>query len=181
MIKDLSNNDAEQILAEIRELKQILSKVIGTTYESSENRFSVEALDKAAKDFHQWTIDRGDWVGEDDIGKYIKPAPWNAGTFIRKELEFASWFRRGQQYLYSKKDLMALGKELADRNIDLKRYKEFLEDKAAFDRKAAKDLNNPLKRKGKPKPFYIPKGLKNITTAEIPKPDLEKPTRTWHD
>ena len=121
MIKDLSNTDAAQILAEIRELKQILSKVIGSVYESPENRFSAEALDKAAKDFQKWTIDRGDWVGEDEIEKYIKPAPWNAGAFIRKELEFTSWFRRGQRYRYSKKDLIALGKELTDRNIDLKR------------------------------------------------------------
>ena len=158
----------QQIQQEIQDLKGILAKVIGTTYESPANRFSSEAIDKAAKDFNKWTIERGDWVKDVDIEKYIKHAPWNAGNFIRKEFAFTNCFKRGSAYFYSKKDLLAFAKELSDRNIDLRRYKEFLDDKASFDRKQAKDGE-------KSKPYQVPRGLKNITTAEIPKPDPEKP------
>mgnify|MGYP001600539752 CR=1 FL=1 len=48
----------KQIQADIRDLKDILAKVIGTTYESRKNRFSEEALDKAERDVDKWSIDR---------------------------------------------------------------------------------------------------------------------------
>ncbi len=166
------HNDNSAILKELKELKELFSKLIGTADQSVENRFSEEALNKAAKDFLKMSIERGEWVKDDDVHKYIKPAPWNPGAFLRKEFAFANWSKRGHEYLYSKKDLIALGLELAKRNIDLNRYKEFLEDKAAFDKRmAAIDITQKPKSIGKP--YKIPKGLKNITTSEIPKPDPE--------
>ena len=68
-MKEQPGKGSYEILREILELKQILSKVIGTTYESPENRFSEEALDKAAKEFHKWSIERGDWVEDEKIGQ----------------------------------------------------------------------------------------------------------------
>lgn len=117
------------------------------------------------------SVERGNWVKDDDIKKYIHSLPWNPGAFIRKEFEFTNWFTRGHEYLYAKKDLTALGEELVKRNIDCKRYKEFLDDKDAFDKRMAKHEETSTK---KTPVWQIKKGLKNITTAEIPKPDPEK-------
>jgi hypothetical protein len=161
-----------EILEEIKELKTLLAKLIGTADQTVENRFSEDTLNRVAKDFLKMSIERGDWVKDSAIPGYLGPCPWNAGTFIRKEFEFTNWFKRGHEYLYSKKDLIALGQELKARNIDLKRYKEFLEDKAAFDKKKTV-LDTPGKSKSKSKPYKVPTGLKNITTSEIPKPDPE--------
>ena len=160
------NND---ILREIQDLKAILATVIGTADRVGEDRFSTEAVNEAAKLFKKMSIERGDWVDEDDLPKYLGPCPYNVGTFIRKEFAFTGWAKKGHKYLYSKKDLMALGQELKANNIALKRYYEFLDDKAAFDRKAARDSAAVTKSK----PYAFPKGVKNITTTEIPKPDLE--------
>jgi hypothetical protein len=160
----------KEILKEIQELKFILSKLIGSDKENPENRFSEEALDKAQKLYLKMSIERGDWVKDSEISRFIKSAPWSPGTFIRKEFEFTNWIKRGHEYLYSKKDLIALGEELAARNIDLGRYQDFLGDKAAFDRKMA-TLDDP--KKAKAKPFKIPPKLKNIVTSDIPKPDPE--------
>jgi hypothetical protein len=160
----------KEILKEIHELKLILSKLIGSDKESPENQFSEEALNKAQKLYLKMSIERGDWVKDTEISRFIKPAPWNPLTFIRKEFEFTNWIKRGYEYLYSKKDLIALGEELAARNIDCKRYQDYLGDKASFDRKMA-TFNDPKKTKGKR--FKIPPKLKNIVTTDIPKPDPE--------
>ncbi len=160
----------DAILRELQELKAILSIVIGTADRVGEDRFSTEALNQAAKLYKKMSIERGDWVCEKLLEDYLGPCPWNAGAFIRKEFAFTSWVKKGHEYRYSKKDLLALGQELKTHNIDLKRYQEFLEDKAAFDKKAALK-STPAAPKGKP--FSFPKGVKNITTSEIPKPDPE--------
>jgi hypothetical protein len=161
-----------EILKELEEIKLLLAKMIGSTDQTVENRFSEEVLDKAAKDFLKMSIERGEWVEDSEIPRFIKTAFYRPGDFIRKEFAFANWFKRGREYLYSKKDLIALNQELIRRNINLKRYQEFLYDKTAFDKRKAAE-NSPQKSKSKGKPFKIPTGLKNITTAEIPKPDPE--------
>jgi hypothetical protein len=108
-----------EILAEIRELKALMAKIIGTADLAPENQFSVEALDKAALEFEKLSIQRGDWVIDDNIEKYIKNAPWRAGRFIRENFGFRNYFMRGRKCYYSKRDLIALGKELQDRKVDL--------------------------------------------------------------
>src|SRR5580658_3899216 len=163
-------NQQDEILRELEELKSILSIVIGTSDRVGEERFSTEALNDTAKLFKKMSIERGDWIDEDDLPKYLGPCPWNAGSFIRKEFAFASWVKKGHGYRYLKKDVEALGQELKSHNIDLKRYQEFLDDKAAFDKKAAKQ---PAAAPSNSKPYTFPKGVKNITTSEIPKPDPE--------
>jgi hypothetical protein len=159
---------SKELLKELQELKFIMSKVVGSSDGSPENRFSEETLNKAEREFKEMSIERGDWVKDDDIKKYIKSVPWNVGAFIRKEFEFSNWFKRGHEYLYSKKDLIALDEELTGRNIDLKRYKEFVEDKAAFDKRMATLTNKKSK-----KSFHLPVGIKDIPTSDIAKPDPE--------
>ncbi len=161
----------KEILAEILELKQLLSKIMGLENETTGKKYSEESIINAQKLYLKMSIERGDWVKDDDIKKYIHPLPWNPGAFIRKEFEFTNWFKRGHEYLYAKKDLIALGEELKTRNIDCERYKEFLDDKAAFNRRMAK--HEETRTKNFPA-WKIKKGLKNITTTEIPKPDPEK-------
>jgi len=156
------------IFKEIQELKSILSIVIGTSDRVGEDQFSAEAVADAAKIFKRMSVERGDWVEEKALGQYLGPCPFNAGKFIRKEFAFQNWIKRGHSYLYSKRDLIALGQELKAHNIDLKRYQEFLDDKAAFNKRAAKQ---PQQQLPKGKPYTFPKGIKNITTSEIPKPD----------
>jgi hypothetical protein len=160
----------DAILQQIQELKGMLSIVIGTADRVGEDRFSTEALNDAAKLFQRMSIERGDWVSEKALEHYLGPCPWNAGAFIRKEFAFTSWVKKGREYRYSKKDLVALGQELKAHNIDLKRYQEFLEDKAAFDKRAAK---TQVTTAAKSKAYHFPKGVKNITTTEIPRPDPE--------
>jgi hypothetical protein len=158
------------ILRELQDLKAVLATVIGTADRVGEDRFSTEALNEAAKLFKKMSIERGDWVSEDDLPKYLGPCPWRAGEFIRKEFDFTSWVKKGHGYRYLKKDLEVLGQELKTHNINLERYKEFLDDKAAFDKKAAKQ---PAAAIPKSKSYAFPKGVKNITTTEIPKPNPE--------
>jgi hypothetical protein len=162
----------QQLLQEIQDIKSILARIVGSADQAVEHRFSVEALDQMAAAFQRLAIDRGDWVKNAQIAHYIKSAPWNAGKFIREHFEFTNWFKRGHEFLYSKKDLAALAQELTDRNIDLKRYVEFVADKAAFDKKAAAKATpkeKPAHRKG----YRVPQGIRNIQTTAIPKPDPE--------
>src|SRR5277367_6674788 len=104
--------NTDEVLKELQEIKLLLAKIIGTSDQSVENRFSEEALDKAAKEFLKMSIERGEWVEDSDISKFVKNAFYRPGDFIRKEFAFANWFKRGREYLYSKKDLITLNQEL---------------------------------------------------------------------
>jgi len=71
-----------------------LAQLVGTTDLSTEKQFSKEAFAKAAKSFKKMEIERGEWVKESDIGKYIK-ADWRAGSFIRNEFGFNAYIKEG--------------------------------------------------------------------------------------
>src|SRR3954469_472807 len=114
----------KQVLDELKELRSILSHLIGTSDLESKEQFSKESLDKAARLFAKMAAQRGDWVKEDELGKYIK-ADWRAGSFIRSEFGFSACIKDGRSYLYNKKTLQKLGQELKARNIDLSRYMEY--------------------------------------------------------
>lgn len=160
----------DAILRELQDLKSILSTVIGTSDRVGEDRFSAEAVAEAARFYQKMNIERGEWVTEEQLPKYLGHCPWKPGAFIREQFAFTSWVKKGREYRYLKKDVEALGLELKAHNIDLARYYEFLEDKKAFDKKAAKE---PKQKLPKGKPYTFPKGVKNITTTEIAKPDPE--------
>jgi|ERR1035437_1098667 hypothetical protein len=162
----------KQVLIELKEIKSLMAKLIGTDDAPIEAQFSIEALNKAAKEFQKLSIERGDWVKDSDIHKYIKKAPWRAGTFIRTEFKFTNYIKRGREYYYSKKHLIALGMELKQRNIDLGRYIELVEDKANF-QKSLLILSQNKKQKDPSKPYQLPTGLKDITTSDIPLPSVE--------
>lgn len=71
----------EIIFKEIQELKSILSIVIGTSDRGGEDRSSAEAIQEAAKLFKKMSIERGDWVEEDNrVGRGTHCAQHQPGT-----------------------------------------------------------------------------------------------------
>lgn len=140
----------QEILQELKELKLVLAKLIGHPDPSVTEPFSQEALDKAAKEFQKLSIERGDWVEEYNIDKYIKKAPYSAGRFIREAFGFTSFFKRGSRYYYFKKDLLALAQELKDRNVDLERDIELKQDRAQFEKYITALFDPKAKKKRKP-------------------------------
>lgn len=157
----------KQILADIKEIKSILANLIGTDELPATDQFSLEAISKAAKQFQKMKIERGGWVKESDIGRYLKGADWRTGKFIRAEFSFSNCIKQGHYFLYNKNDLVSLNAVLKEKNIDIKRYMEYKWDEADFKKKATAVKKTT---KGK-KPFHVPAGLKDITTSPIPMPD----------
>ncbi|SRR5258706_8618442 len=159
----------KQILAELKELKAIIAKVIGTGDLPPDERFSIEAIDKAAKDFHRMEKERGDWVNEQDIGKYLKGGGWRSAKFIRTEFSFNACIKNGHNYLFNKKELQALNAALKERNVNLERYIDYKRSEAEFQKKLAQ---NKAVRKGK-RAYELPRDLKDITTSSPPSPPVE--------
>lgn len=153
-----------EILAEVKELRTALTLVLGVSELPPDQQFLKEALNKAAQEFKKLNIERGLWVADHNVGKYIKNAGYRAGAFIRQEFGFANYFKRGQTYYYSKKDLISLGKELKERNVDLGRYMEFIEDRTKFKKYMSEAIQNN-KGKLKNKAYKIPADVINITTS----------------
>jgi hypothetical protein len=162
----------EKILAELQSLKTLVAKLIGTPDLKGENQYSKKAIEKAAREFQKLSIERGEWVESYDIKKYIKTAPYNVGNFLRDEFGFTNCFKRGSTYYYNKQDLIALGQELKERNVDLGRYMEFKADKDKFEKYVAGILQ-PDAKNIKRKRFRLPEYLKDITTSPATPPDPE--------
>ena len=160
----------KEILSEIKELRTALTQILGISDLPPDQQFLKEALNKAAKEFQKLNIERGQWVADHSIGKYIKNAGYRAGAFIRQEFGFSNYFKRGQTYYYSKKDLISLGKELKERNVDLGRYMEFIEDRTKFKKYLSEAAQNN-KGKLKNKSYKLPTEVNNITTSPPPMPE----------
>ncbi len=161
-----------EILTEIKQLKSIVAKLIGSSESPEKERFSIEAIEKAAKEFQIINIQRDEWIDSEKIEKYFKGARWGTGKFIIQEFEFTNFFKKGRDIYYNKKDIIALAKELKDRNVDLARYMELSADKANFRKKVEAIILNENKNPKK-KNFKLPKDAKDITTSPAPKPDIE--------
>ena len=150
----------------------MIAKLIGAPDPSTQNPFSVEVIEKAAKEFQQLSIQRGEWIVEYDLDKYIKKAPHGAGKFIREHFSFTSFFKRGSRYYFYKEDVLALAKELKDRNVDLRRYMELKEDQARFEKYLTAQKENN-KGKKKRKAYHLPAYVKNFLTAPPVLPGVE--------
>ena len=164
-----------KILEELKQIKFILSKIAGTEDLPTNEKFSIEALDKAAKEYQAMAIKRGEWISNNDIDEVFKKTLWRAGQFIIEKFEFRNYFRRSKILYFNKKDLIALRNELKERKIDLSRYMELEEDKEKFE-KYISDINLP-KVKGKTKSYQIPEDLQDIET----KPYLVSEETIWKD
>ena len=95
---------------------------------SKGEQFSKAYLDKAAKEFKKLSIERGEWVEESKIDKIIRDAPYRCGAFIQREFGFTNFFKYGRTTFYNRKDLLALVRELKERNINFNRLHEYRED-----------------------------------------------------
>jgi hypothetical protein len=161
-----------KILEELKGLKAIIAKLIGTIDLPLAEQFSNDAVLQAAKQFQKLSIERGEWVDEHSIHKYLKNAHYGTGTFIRQEFGFSNYFKRGRTHYYNKKDLIALAKELKRRNVNLPRYIEYKEDKAKF-QKCIESIKVEIKLRPKKKSFHIPNSLKDILSSPPKLPSTE--------
>ena len=97
--------------------------------------------------------------------------PWHSGKIIIEKFEFTNYFKRGKTYYFNKKDLVTLNKELKERNINLEKYCELLDDHEKF----RKYIDSILIPKGKKtrKHFKIPEGLRDIFSKPYSAPTEE--------
>lgn len=161
----------DRIFKELKELKSILSQLIGTADLPAKQKFSDMAIRKAASEYQKLSIERGEWIKEDDIHKIIRKAPWKAGKFIIEKFGFTNYFARGRYLYFNRKDLVALNAELKRRNIDLARYMELEGDKEKF--RIYLDSLKETRGKKKRQQFMIPEELKDIFTYPYRHPPRE--------
>lgn len=156
-----------QVLKEIKEVRHLLSKIVGTSDLSPEQQFSEEVLDNAAKEFRQLTIKRGEWITEYEINKIIKNPPRYTKKFIIEKFGFSNYFKLGKTTYFNKKDIIALNNALKERNINLRKYDELLEDEDKFNKKV-EDLER--KMSDEQNHFIIPDDLKDIESEPFTLP-----------
>ena len=158
-----------KILSEIKEIKTLLSKIIGTSDLPIKQRFSKEAIQKAAKEFRVLQIKHNEWVVDYEIHKVIRSAPHSAAKFIINNFEFTNYFKYGHSLYFNRNDLVALNKELKKRNVNLKRYIELIEEQEKFQKKVEEVKTSKKKGKG----FRIPEELRDIELTKSSPPDIE--------
>lgn len=151
----------EKAIKELKEIKRIISRMVGTYELPANQRFSKKALDQAAKEFRDLSIKRKEWISRDELYTVIKDVGYSAGKFIIEQFGFSNYFMRGKTTYFNRKDLLALMRELKKRNINLKKYMELVEDKEKFE-KYVQSIN--LLKGKKRKRYKIPEGLKDIVT-----------------
>lgn len=161
----------DKILSELKQIRKLLAEVVGTTDLPTSQKFSKEAIAKAAKEFKNLSIERGQWISGHDIHKVVRHADYNSAKIILDKFEFKNYFIRGKTYYFNRKDLVELNKELKKRNINLEKYGELVNDKEKFQ----KYVRNILLPKGTKtrKHFKVPEGLKDIFSKPYSAPTEE--------
>ena len=164
---------ADEILQILKEIKESLSIVLGTNKLPAEKQFSMEALDKASKEFKKLRKENDQWVMSYDIHKYIKSAPYNnVGNFIRDEFQFTNTYLKGKSVYFYKKDLINLSKELEARNIDLARYMELKSERERIEKTPVDKYALRKQKKIQTGGYRIPQGLKDISAKQKTKKSL---------
>jgi hypothetical protein len=161
-----------QIATELKELKLLLSKIVGSSDLPSKEQFSPQILDKAAKEFKKLSIARGEWITEYELYKHFKDAHYGCGKFIREKFGFSNYFKQGKTTYYNKTDIVSLSKELKLRNVNLARYMELKQDQENFKKKLVDASSNKKASKLK-KSYQLPDDLYDINTSEPPRPAIE--------
>ncbi len=161
----------QQILNELKELRNALVILVGTSELPKSQQLSKVALEKAAKSFQKLDLQNKSWLTDYELEKYFKGAHHGAGKFIREEFGFSNFFIRGRSYYYNKEDVQSLAKELKARNVNLKRYMELKADQGIFKQKILSALSN--KKKSKSKPYLIEDSLQDINTSNPPRPSVD--------
>ncbi len=165
----------KEVLAELSEIKKILSHIVGTTDLPAPQKFSKAVLDKAARLFKKMALAEEQWVKSYEICNYFENCfGYEIGKFIRDEFAFSNYYSKGGATFYFKKDLMKLADELKSRNVDLATYMELRKGQALIEKKmlelAAKNRDERIKRKRK-KNYSLPEELKYIKLSDFKLPD----------
>jgi hypothetical protein len=150
----------DRVLHEVMKIRSLISQLVGTNDLPVKEKFSKKAIAKAAKEFQKLSIERGEWLASHELHKIFDGAYWDAGKTIIEKFEFTNYFKRGSTKFFNRKDLIALKKELKEKNINLKDYIELLKDQEKFE-KLINNINLPKGTKTK-KHFKIPASLKDI-------------------
>jgi len=162
----------EKVLSELKQIRKLLSEVIGAENLPAKQKFSKEAISKAAKEFRKLSIERRKWIPGYEIRYVIKHAPYNPAKILIENFEFTNYFKRGHTYYFNKKDLQELDKELKRRKINLEKYSELLNDKVKF-HKYVEGIIHPKGRKTR-KHFLIPEDLRDIFSKPYSPPTEER-------
>jgi len=85
----------DKVLTEVRQIRRLLSEIIGTENKPVKEKFSKEAISKAAKEYRTISIKRGEWLSGSDIRNVIKHAPNYPAKLIIEKFKFTNYFKRG--------------------------------------------------------------------------------------
>lgn len=167
----------KQILAEIKEIKNILAHLVGTIDKPATYQFSKPALDKAAKLFKELNIVKEQWVKSHDLGEYFNGGGgFGLGKFIREEFDFCDFHMKGNTYLYNKESIINLAIELKSRNIDLTRYMGLRREQSYIEQKikelASKNRDTRVRKALKKMPYMLHDDLRDITISDYNLPEL---------
>ena len=130
----------DRVHKELKQIRKLLSDLIGTNDLPVKEKFSKEAISKAAKEFRKMQIARKEWIESYEIRSVIKHANYNSGKILIEQFQFKNYFKRGSTFYFKKKDLVELGKELKKKNINLEKYDELLQDKEKFQKYIATNV-----------------------------------------
>lgn len=156
----------DQILNEIKEVHNLIAVLIGTSEQPANTRFSEEAISKAAREFKDLSIQRGEWISEYEVSRFFRDSPYYTGKFIIENFAFNNYFTKGKSRFYNRKDILALGKELKNRNVNLGKYIKLVEDKEKFQ----KNIESAKQKKGNR--FIISDELKDVQPSPYPLPSI---------
>lgn len=161
----------DKILSELRQVKKLLTVLLGTEDQPTKEKFSRAAITKAASEFKKMQAERGEWVENSEVSTIIKHAPYYPAKILIEEFKFKNYFKRGSTYYLKRKDLIELNKELKKRNINLETYSNLLQDREKF-QKYIDNISQPERSKKRIR-FKIPEGLENIFTKPYSPPNEE--------
>jgi len=162
----------KQILEELKELKAAVVQLAGTANLPKAEQLSAATLSKVAKEFQKLKKTSDEWLSEDELYKYFKDTHYGTGKFIREQFGFSNYFKHGRTHYYNKTDILALAKELKERNVKLARYIKLKEEEEGLKKRIASAALNKKASKKK-KSYEIPDEVRNINVSDYPKPSVE--------
>ncbi len=151
----------DAILRELKQIRKLLSLIVGTSDLPPQQQFSKDAVAKAAREYRKLSIQRGEWVEKYNIDRVIKHAPYNnTDKILIDKFGFTAYFRFGKTLYFNKKVLQELNKELKNKNINLETYNNLLNEQEKFEKNISKIISSKGK---KPSKYYkIPEELRDI-------------------
>lgn len=160
----------EELSRQMEELKALILQLLNKPQPQAPDSWSKDKVNASAEKFQQMKKARSEWLKDDDLEKYLPGGDHRSGSFIRKEFEFNNWIKDGYHYLYAKKDIIELGKELKERDVNLEVYMDYTYSQKEFEKKIVA-LGD--KKKVKPgKAYRLLDDVRNFQSEPVPTPDI---------